>query len=73
MRVKVTAMHLAFIDIASAYAAGRPDQGEPFGGTKLGCLLSGPRIGEGRVACTFSIKSVNQKQSMESAPCRSRL
>ncbi|MER2519391.1 MAG: glycosyltransferase family 4 protein [Bdellovibrionales bacterium] len=46
-------MHLAFIDIASAYGADRPDEDAPLGGTTSAvCFLAREMVKAG-IACTF--------------------
>lgn len=55
-------MHFAFIDIASAYGAGRPDEGEPLGGTTSAvCFLAREMVKAG-LSCTFFNK-IRERQT----------
>jgi glycosyltransferase involved in cell wall biosynthesis len=58
-------MHIAFIDIAQAYTADRPDKNEPFGGTNTAvCFLARALVSAG-VTCTIFNK-IPQPQTAHS-------
>ncbi len=66
-------MHLAFIDIAVGYAADRPDQDEPLGGTTSAVCFLARELVKAGVACTLfnKIREPKTAHGVHSRPIES--
>lgn len=56
-------MHIAFVDIAYGYAADRPEQDEPLGGTTSAVCFLARELAARGVACHFFNKTAERRQA----------